>query len=192
MKAILFGPPGGGKGTQATFLVDKYNIPHISTGDILRAAVKEGTTLGKQAKLIMDKGELVSDDIIINIIKERIQQNDCKKGFLLDGFPRTITQGEALNKMLNEINTKIDYVIYIDVNDDNLIQRLLGRAQKEGRSDDNENTIKKRISVYKDQTLPLKDYYKQKGILKEINGIGTISDITKRIMDKIGEVSYKK
>ncbi len=186
MKAILFGPPGGGKGTQAKFLVDKYGIPHISTGDILRAAVKEGTAMGEKAQSFMSKGELVPDDVIIGIIEDRIQQDDCKKGFLLDGFPRTIPQGEALDSMLDKIGAGIDHVLSIDVNDKELVDRLLGRAKIEGRADDNEETIKNRIKVYKDQTLPLKDYYQKKNVLREIDGIGAIEDITGRISKAIG------
>ncbi len=185
MKAILVGPPGGGKGTQAAFLVQKYSVAHISTGDILRAAVKEGTPLGKEAKSFMDKGELVPDSVIIGIIEERIKQDDCKKGFLLDGFPRTTPQADALNDMLNKSNSKIDHVIHVAVKDDELMKRLLGRAQKEGRSDDNEETIKNRIKVYNQQTSPLIDYYRTKGILRDIDGMGTIEEITNRITKAI-------
>ncbi len=185
MKAILLGPPGGGKGTQAAFLVDKYGVAHISTGDMLRAAVKEGTELGKKAKSFMDKGELLSDDIIIGIIGERIQADDCKKGFLLDGFPRTIPQADALGDMLSKSGASIDHVLHIAVPDEELMKRLLGRAQKEGRSDDNEETINNRLKVYHEQTSPLIDYYRNKGNLREIDGMGSIDEITGRIKSAI-------
>ncbi len=185
MKAILIGPPGGGKGTQAAFLMDKYGVAHISTGDMLRAAVKEGTDLGKKAKSFMDKGELLPDDVIIGIIGERIQADDCKKGFLLDGFPRTIPQADALEDMLSKSGATIDHVIHIAVADDELMKRLLGRAEKEGRSDDNEETIKNRLKVFHEQTSPLIDYYRNKGNLRDIDGMGSIDEITGRIKSAI-------
>lgn len=181
MKLLLMGPPGGGKGTQAKFLTEKYSIPHISTGDMLRAAVSEGTDLGKKAKEYMEKGELLPDELMVGILKERILESDCKNGFLLDGFPRTIPQGSALSDMLNDLNTDIDYAVHIHVNDDELVTRLLKRAEIEGRSDDNEETIKKRLKVYHEMTSPLIQFYNDKGKLVEIDGIGTIDDITNRI-----------
>jgi len=181
IKAILLGPPGSGKGTQASFLVKKYSIPHISTGDILRAAVKEGTAIGMKAKSYMDKGDLVPDEVIVGIIKDRLQKNDCKSGFLLDGFPRTMPQADSLDAMLTDIHAELDHVLYITVDDQELVKRLLSRADIEGRSDDNLEIIKKRIKVYKDQTLPLVGYYKFKKVLHEIDGIGAVEEITKRI-----------
>lgn len=185
MKAILVGPPGCGKGTQAAFLTQKYSIAHISTGDILRSAVKEGTPLGIKAKSFMDKGELVPDDVIIGIIEERLKEADCQNGFLLDGFPRTIPQAEALDNMLGKLNANIDHVIHVTVGDDELMNRLLGRAEKEGRADDNEQTIRNRINVYNDQTSPLIDFYSSKGVLRSIDGLGTIEEITQRITKAI-------
>jgi len=181
MIAILLGPPGSGKGTQAQFIIDKFKIPHISTGDFLRAAVKEGTTLGQEAKSYMDKGGLVPDQVIIGIIKENIEKDECKNGFLLDGFPRTVGQADAFETMLEGVGKKIDHVIYIVVKDDELMKRLLDRAVKEGRSDDNEETINNRIKVYKDQTMPLVDFYQSEGLIREIDGHGNIEEITGRI-----------
>lgn len=185
MKLILVGPPGGGKGTQAKILTGNYSIPHISTGDMLRAAVTEGSELGKKAKEYMDQGELLPDELMIGILKDRILHDDCKNGFLLDGFPRTIPQGEALGEMLHELNTDIDYVVHIDVPDEELVKRLLKRAEIEGRSDDNEDTIKNRLKVYHELTKPLIDFYKGKGKLVDIDGIGTVEEITSRINSAI-------
>ncbi|MDH4128878.1 MAG: adenylate kinase [Spirochaetota bacterium] len=189
MKAILLGPPGGGKGTQATFLVEKYSMPHISTGDILRSSVKNKTTLGAKAKSYMDKGELVPDDVIIGIIEECIEKYECKNGFLLDGFPRTIPQAEALDRSLNNIGSAIDHVIHIKVDNSELLKRLLSRAVKEGRSDDNEKTINNRIKVYNEQTSPLIDYYRKKGILRDIDGMGSVEEITDRIVNAISHAA---
>ncbi len=209
MKIMLLGAPGSGKGTQAQFICEKYQIPQISTGDMLRAAVKAGTPLGKQAKAIMDAGELVPDDIILNLIQERILQPDCEKGFLLDGFPRTIAQAEGLEKM----GVTLDYVIEIDVPDEAIIQRLSGRRVHPGsgrvyhllynppkedckddltgepliqRDDDREETVRKRLAVYHQQTAPLIEYYRQKaekGIVKfhSISGLGSVEEIRERI-----------
>ncbi len=209
MKIMLLGAPGSGKGTQAQFICEKYQIPQISTGDMLRAAVKAGTPLGKQAKAIMDAGELVPDDIILNLIQERIMQPDCDKGFLLDGFPRTIAQAEGLEKM----GVTLDYVIEIDVPDEEIIQRLSGRRVHPGsgriyhllynppkedckddltgepliqRDDDREETVRKRLAVYHQQTAPLIEYYRQKaekGAVKfhSISGLGPVEEIRERI-----------
>lgn len=204
MKLVLLGPPGAGKGTQAKQLIDKYEIPQISTGDILRQAVKDGTTLGKEAKAYMDKGELVPDDVIIGIVKERIQADDCQQGYIFDGFPRTVTQAEALDRMLKELSTQLDAVVSIDVPEEEVVKRLSGRRtckscgtlfhvifnppSKEGvcdacggelfqRDDDNEATIRQRLSVYTNQTAPLIDYYSQAGILKAVPGTGAPDEI---------------
>jgi adenylate kinase len=204
MKLVLLGPPGAGKGTQAKQLIDKYEIPQISTGDILRQAVKDGTTLGKEAKIYMDKGELVPDDVIIGIVKERIQADDCQQGYIFDGFPRTVAQAEALDRMLKELSTQLDAVVSIDVPEEEVVKRLSGRRtckscgtlfhvifnppSKEGvcdtcggelfqRDDDNETTIRQRLSVYTNQTAPLIDYYSQAGILKAVPGTGAPDEI---------------
>lgn len=184
MRIILLGSPGAGKGTQAQFICEHYNIPQISTGDMLRAAVKKGSELGLAAKKIMDKGELVPDGIIIALVKHRIKDSDCKNGYLLDGFPRTIPQAEAI---LDDI--KIDYVIEVYVNDEEIIKRLVGRRAVMQRDDDKEEVIRKRLHVYHQQTEPLIDFYKHLSasnkpnapIFARINGVGTIEEIKDRI-----------
>jgi adenylate kinase len=177
MRIILLGSPGAGKGTQAQFICERYNIPQISTGDMLRAAVKEGTELGKAAKKIMDKGELVPDDIIIALIKERIKQPDCKNGYLLDGFPRTIPQAEAI---LDDV--KIDYVIEVYVDDEEIIKRLTGRRAMMQRDDDKEEVVRNRLAVYHQQTEPLVDFYKTKApVFARVNGVGSVEEIRQRI-----------
>ncbi len=183
IKVVFLGPPGAGKGTQAVRIAEKYNVPHISTGDILRAAVKEGTELGKLAKEYMDKGELVPDDVIIGIIRERLSQSDVReRGFILDGFPRTLPQAEALDKMLSELRLPLDKVVYLNVDDEEIVKRLLAR----GRADDTEEVIRNRLEVYRKQTAPLIDYYSERGILVEICGVGEIDEITKKIEESLG------
>nr|WP_207891603.1 adenylate kinase [Phorcysia thermohydrogeniphila] len=183
MKVVFLGPPGAGKGTQAVRIAEKYNVPHISTGDILRAAVKEGTELGKLAKSYMDRGELVPDEVIIGIIRERLSQPDVKeRGFILDGFPRTIAQAEALDELLKELQLPLDKVIYLNVDDEEIVKRLLAR----GRADDTEDVIRNRLKVYREQTAPLVDYYTEKGLLVEICGVGEIEEITKKIEESLG------
>jgi len=213
MNIILLGPPGAGKGTQAKRLIDKYGIPQISTGDMLRAALKEGTPLGLEAKKYMDKGALVPDTVVIGLVKERIQQKDCAKGYMLDGFPRNVSQAEALDKMLTDLGQKIDDVVCIEVPNDELVARLTGRRtcrdcgagyhvmfdppKKEGvcdkcggelyqRDDDNETTVKSRLEVYADQTEPLIDYYDKQGKLRRINGVGDMEVIFGRITSVLG------
>jgi len=209
MRLIFLGPPGAGKGTQAKMLIDRYQIPQISTGDILRAAVKEGTPMGKKAKEFMEAGKLVTDDIVIGIMQDRLKQPDCAKGFILDGFPRTVAQAEALDAMLKELNMPLDKVLALTVPDEELLKRLTGRRtckscgqmyhvvfdppKKEGvcdkcggelyqRADDNEETIKNRLSVYHSQTSPLLDYYSKKGLLSEIDGTSSPEEIFKKLL----------
>ncbi len=183
IKVVFLGPPGAGKGTQAVRIAEKYNVPHISTGDILRAAVKEGTELGKLAKSYMDRGELVPDEVIIGIIKERLSQPDVReRGFILDGFPRTLKQAEALDQLLSELNMPLDRVIYLNVDDEEIVKRLLAR----GRADDTEEVIRNRLKVYREQTAPLIDYYAEKCLLAEIYGVGEIDEITKKIEEALG------
>lgn len=208
MRLVLLGAPGAGKGTQAKMLIEKYRIPQISTGDILRKAVADGTPLGKEAKVIMDKGELVPDKIVLGLVDERVKQDDCKKGFILDGFPRNTVQAEALDKLLNDIKMPLDSALSVDVPKEDLMKRLTGRRtckscqqmynvyytppKKEGacdkcggelfqRGDDKEETIKKRLDVYDAQTAPLIDYYQRKGILKSVIGTGSIDGIFKKV-----------
>ena len=180
MRMILLGPPGAGKGTQATYLTKHFSIPQISTGDMLRAAVKAGTPLGLAAKKVMDSGALVSDDIIIGLVKERLKQADCAKGYLFDGFPRTIPQAEAMR----DAGVAIDYVLEIDVPAEEIIVRLSGR----GRDDDREETVRRRLDVYQAQTRPLVDYYDRWAAsgdaraprYRKISGLGAVDEISKR------------
>ncbi len=181
MIIILFGPPGAGKGTQADLLKEKLNLLHLSTGDILREEVNNGTELGLLAKKFMDAGELVTDELIIGMIKNKIISNTTDKGFLLDGFPRTISQAEALDQMLEENSLKVEKVISLEVEDDELINRLLLR----GRSDDNRETITNRLEVYKKQTLPIKNYYSEFGLLIEIKGDDSIEEVFNNIITSI-------
>ncbi len=208
MRLVFLGAPGAGKGTQAKRLVEKYGIPQISTGDLLRAAVAAGTPLGKEAKSYMDRGELVPDSVVLGMVKERLSQDDCKKGFILDGFPRNVTQAEALDKMLAEMSMPLDLALNLDVPFEDLMKRLTGRRtckacgqmynvyynppKAEGkcdkcggelfqRDDDKEETIRKRLEVYKAQTEPLIDYYSKKGILKSVEGTGSIDEIFNNI-----------
>jgi adenylate kinase len=212
-RVVLLGAPGAGKGTQAKMLIEKYRIPQISTGDILRKAVADGTPLGKEAKVIMDSGGLVSDKIVLGLVEERIQQPDCKAGFILDGFPRNTAQAEALDKMLSGMGSPLTIALNIDVDMNDLLRRLTGRrtckgcqqmynvyfspSKKEGvcdkcggalfqRDDDKEATIKKRLDVYQQQTAPLIDYYSKKNIMKTVMGVGSIGDIFNKVTAVLG------
>lgn len=216
LNLILMGLPGAGKGTQAEKIVEKYNIPHISTGDMFRLAIKEGTALGKEAKSFMDKGELVPDEVTIGIVRERLSKDDCQKGFLLDGFPRTIAQAEALENLLKDMNESLDYVLHIDVPTDQLVERLTGRrvcptcgatyhviynppkvegkCDKDGseliqREDDQPATVRKRLDVNIEQTQPMLDFYKDKGYLVTIKGDQDINQVFKDIDEKLGGLS---
>lgn len=213
MNIIFLGPPGAGKGTQAKMLIEKYNIPQISTGDMFRAALKDKTPLGMKAKGYMDKGALVPDEIVIGLVEERLKQGDCKKGYILDGFPRTVAQAEALDKALANMGSKIDHVVSIDVDNKDLVKRLTGRrtCRKCGamyhiifklpvnknvcdkcsgelyqRDDDTESTVMSRLEVYDAQTKPLIDYYQKQGTLKSVPGIGSIDDIFNTIVGILG------
>ncbi|RAK16763.1 adenylate kinase [Anoxybacillus vitaminiphilus] len=213
MNLVLMGLPGAGKGTQAEKIVEKYGIPHISTGDMFRAAIKEGTALGLEAKSYMDRGDLVPDEVTIGIVRERLSKDDCQKGFLLDGFPRTVTQAEALENILAELNRSIDYVINIDVDKDILMERLTGRrickncgatyhlvfnpsaqpgvCDKCGgelyqRADDNEETVANRLEVNLKQAKPLLDFYQEKGYLRNINGQQEIDKVFEDISELLG------
>jgi len=189
MNIIIFGPPGAGKGTQAVKIAERYKIPHVSTGDMFRSAVKNGTDLGIKAKSFMNKGELVPDDIVIGIIKDRISEDDCtNSGFLLDGFPRTIPQAKALDDMLSDENLKSTKVISLEVDDAEVIKLILKRQELEGRSDDSEAVVKNRLEVYRNQTEPLKEYYRDLDKLVEIEGVGEIDivfDEIKGVLDQL-------
>lgn len=213
MKIIMLGAPGAGKGTQAKQIAEKYSIPHISTGDIFRANIKQGTELGKKAKTYMDQGLLVPDELTCDLVMDRIQQEDCKNGFVLDGFPRTIPQAEALDAALTKIGQKMDFAIDVDVPDENIINRMSGRRaclncgatyhivsippKKEGvcdtcgnelvlRDDDKPETVKKRLDVYHAQTQPLIEYYSKQGILKSVDGTQPMEDVFAAIVTVLG------
>lgn len=213
MKIIMLGAPGAGKGTQAKMIADKYEIPHISTGDIFRANIKDGTELGKKAKTYMDQGLLVPDELVVDLVVDRVQKEDCKKGYVLDGFPRTIPQAESLDEALTKLGEKIDYAINVEVPDENIVKRMSGRracvscgatyhivhipTKVEGicdrcgaelilRDDDQPETVTKRLGVYHEQTQPLIDYYKKSGVLKEVDGTQDMSDVFAAIVDILG------
>ena len=177
MKIIMLGAPGAGKGTQAARLIEKYGIPQISTGDMFRAAIKNETPLGVEAKKYIDAGQLVPDSVTVGIVRDRLVKDDCKSGFILDGFPRTIPQAEALKVMLKERGQDISVMLDLDVPEEELMTRLIKRGKESGRADDNEETIKKRLVVYNTQTSPLKEYYKGEGKYQHINGLGTMEGI---------------
>jgi len=181
-RIVLLGPPGVGKGTQAALLVDELGIPHISTGDMLREAVRAGTPIGKKAKAVMDSGALVGDEIVIGIAEERLGQPDAAAGFILDGFPRTSAQAEALDDLLDRLGSDIECCLALTAETEAVVQRLLKRAEIEGRADDNEETIRERMRVYDAQTAPLIDYYRGRGLLVEVSGMGTIEDVSKSVM----------
>jgi len=213
MRIVLLGAPGAGKGTQAKKIIEKYPMPQISTGDLLRAAVAAGTSLGKEAKSYMDKGELVPDSVVLGMVEERMKQDDCKKGYILDGFPRNTKQAEALDKMLSSLGMSLTAALSVDVPFEDLMKRLTGRRTckscgqmyniyfnrpaKENicdkcggslfqRDDDKEETIKKRLEVYNAQTAPLIDYYGKKGILKSVAGTGSIDEIFGKVCAALG------
>ena len=213
MKIIMLGAPGAGKGTQAKQIAQAYDIPHISTGDIFRANIKEGTELGKKAKTYMDAGELVPDELVCDLVVDRIQQDDCTEGFILDGFPRTIPQAEALTNALNAIEQKMEYALNIDVPDENIIHRMAGRRACVGcgatyhvefnppkvtdvcdvcgeelvlRDDDKPETVKNRLNVYHEQTKPLIDYYEKQGIVNTIDGTQTMEEVFSDIRKILG------
>lgn len=182
MNLVLFGPPGAGKGTQAKFLQEKRGLPQLSTGDMLRAAVAAGSPLGKQVEAILAKGDLVSDDVVIRIIAERYDQPDCAKGAVFDGFPRTIPQAQALDKMLADRKRKIDVVIELKVDEAILLDRVEQRIKSgQSRTDDNPESLKKRLAVYRRDTAPLLDYYRAQGKLVTVDGMAPIEDVTKAI-----------
>jgi adenylate kinase len=184
-RMLLLGPPGAGKGTQALRLVAKLGIPQISTGDMLREAVAAGTDVGRKAQEYMDRGELVPDEVVIGVAKDRLSQDDAESGFVLDGFPRTAAQAVALDALLERIGTNLERCVALVVDEDSLVKRLLGRAQIEGRSDDSEETIRTRMSVYRAQTAPLVEYYRKRGILAEVDGLGSVEEVAKRIEEAL-------
>ncbi|MGM9818538.1 MAG: adenylate kinase [Paludibacteraceae bacterium] len=181
LNIIIFGAPGSGKGTQSENLIEKYGLEHISTGDVLRDEIKQGTELGKTATQYIEKGQLVPDELIINILASVFDSKKSAKGVIFDGFPRTILQAQALKTMLAERGTQIDAVIALEVDDKELVERLLNRGKVSGRSDDNLETIQNRLQVYHSQTAPLIEYYKTEGLYSPVKGTGSIDDIFARI-----------
>ncbi|MFC1651321.1 adenylate kinase [Candidatus Latescibacterota bacterium] len=186
MKLVLLGGPGAGKGTQADKLKQHFDVPHISTGEVLRDARSAGTELGIKAGEFMDAGKLLPDDIILGIIDEKLGMPSMKNGFLFDGFPRTMVQAEGLDKMLESRGESLDAVVSIEVPDEVVTGRLLKRAEIEGRADDNSETIGNRIKIYYEQTEPLKNYYKDRGLLKSVDGLGNVEEIFERIKSVLG------
>ncbi|MBM4384699.1 MAG: adenylate kinase [Deltaproteobacteria bacterium] len=180
-RLLLLGPPGAGKGTQAQLVAQRLGIPQISTGDMLRAAVAAGSDVGKRAKSFMDAGKLVPDEVVIGVAEQRLGQPDAKKGFILDGFPRTAAQADALDKMLPVLGVSLERCISLEVDEDELVKRLLNRARIEGRSDDNEGTIRTRMQVYRESTAPLIAYYGGRGVLARVDGEGSVEEVAKRI-----------
>jgi len=184
----MMGPPGAGKGTQATFVAEHFGIPAISTGDIFRANVAEGTPLGVEAKRYMDAGEYVPDEITNKMVRNRIDEPDADPGFLLDGYPRTLAQVEELDGMVEFTGHRLDAVVVLTVDDEEIVQRLLQRAEVEGRADDTEAVIRRRQEVYREQTEPLIEVYRERGILLEVDGIGEVDQVTKRIFEALDVV----
>ena len=188
MRLILMGPPGAGKGTQATAVAERYEVPAISTGDIFRTNVSEGTELGLKAKEYMDAGEYVPDEITNLMVRDRIDEPDAEGGFLLDGYPRTLAQVEELDGMIEHTGHQLDAVVVLTVDAEELVQRLLQRAEKEGRADDTEDVIRRRQEVYAEQTEPLIDVYRDHGILIEVDGMGEVDEVTSRIAEALAAV----
>lgn len=208
MRMIFIGPPGAGKGTQAKRLVERYGIPHVSTGDMLRAAVKAGTELGKLAEKLMSEGALVPDDVIVGIVRDRLKEDDAAKGVLLDGFPRTVPQAEALDTMLDEEGIALDAVVLLEVDDDLIVERIVGRRSDPEtgdiyhltfdpppaaiadrlvhRKDDTEDAVRSRLGAYHAQTAPIIPFYEAKGLVKRVDGVGSPDDVTGRIVDVLG------
>jgi adenylate kinase len=186
MRLILLGPPGAGKGTQAKALVEAYGIPQLSTGDILRSAISARTPMGLAAKEVMDRGDLVSDEIVNGIVSERLDQADCRAGFVLDGFPRTTAQADALGQMLTEKGMPLDAVVEITADPDVLVQRIINRARENAattgaRADDNEDVLRNRLAIYREQTAPLVDYYRRLGLVKTVDGMAPVEEVTAAI-----------
>ncbi|MCI4013063.1 adenylate kinase [Brevibacterium sp. ZH18] len=184
-RIILIGPPGAGKGTQAARLSEALDIPAISTGDIFRANVKGETELGQLAKRYMDAGEYVPDEVTNSMVADRLAQDDAAKGFLLDGYPRTSAQVKELDRILAAEGHEIEHVVELTADVDEVVARLLARAQTEGRSDDSEEVVRHRLDVYAEQTQPLTDIYRERGLLRQVDGLGEVADITERILDSI-------
>jgi adenylate kinase len=185
MYLMILGAPGSGKGTQGKLLAEHLKVPEVSTGELLRAAVKQGTPLGTEAKTYMDRGDLVPDNVIIGLIREILDSGEAARGVMMDGFPRTVAQAQAVDKLLAEKKARVDHVVLLDVSEEELVKRLLARAAKEGRSDDNLQSIQQRLKVYHDQTAPLISYYEKQGVVRRVPGMGSIEDIQNRAREAL-------
>ncbi len=181
MRLVLLGPPGSGKGTQAVRLKEFLKVPHISTGDLLRAEVAAGTPLGLQAKEVMARGELVSDEILLGMLEARLAQPDAATGFILDGYPRNLAQADALAALLARIGQPVDAAVQLEVPTELLVERIAGRAKAEGRADDNPESVRKRLQIYADSTAPVIGYYKERGLLTVVDGVGELDEVTERL-----------
>jgi adenylate kinase len=186
MRIVLLGAPGSGKGTQATLLRNRLHVPHISTGELLRAAVSAGTPLGMQAKAVMESGALVSDEIVLGMLEERFRHDDVQRGFILDGYPRNLAQACALDRLLERLELPVDKALQLDVSEDVLLARLAGRASAEGRADDNPQSVAHRLHVYQEQTAPVIDHYRSHGNLVRVPGEGSVEQILERIIAALG------
>jgi adenylate kinase len=188
MRLVLLGAPGSGKGTQAGRLKTHLQVPHISTGDLLRAEVAAGSALGQQAKAVMARGDLVSDDILLGMLEARFSRDDTRNGFILDGYPRNLAQAAALDGLLVRIGQPMDVALQLEVDNELIIERLAGRAREEGRADDNPESVRKRLAIYDEQTAPVIDFYRQHGQLSVVDGVGTVDEVFERILEAIAPV----
>lgn len=187
MRIVLLGAPGSGKGTQAALLKERLGLPHISTGDLLRTQVSAGTELGIQAKAVMDRGELVSDEIMLGMLRDRLSEDDVAGGFILDGYPRNLAQARALDQLLEELKQPVDEAIQIDIEADVIVERIARRAEVEDRTDDASETVRKRLEVYEEQTAPVVDYYAEQNKLSQVYGVGSVEEINQRILSLLDQ-----
>ena len=185
MRLVLLGAPGSGKGTQATRLREHLQVPHVSTGDLLRAAVKAGTPLGLQAKAVMESGALVSDEIVLGMLEERLTAGDTGNGFILDGYPRNLVQANALDALLKKLSQPVDIAVQLDVEAELLVERIAGRAQVEGRADDTPEAVRNRLKIYNEATAPVVDFYRNTGRLACVNGVGSVDEVFQRILETL-------